>query len=85
MNIQKMLRVIRRHTLEVIRVLVNYRKVKRQLKKIALHLESTLARPPICDGAYPEKLLTASPGNPVGVMKPGSHFLFVQPDKKSLE
>ena len=34
------------------------------------------------DRAYPEMLSTASPGNPVGITKPISLLLFVQPDKK---
>ena len=37
------------------------------------------------DRAYPEMLSTASPGNPVGITKPISLLLFVQPDKKFLE
>ena len=51
------------------RVLVTYRKGQKQLKIIAKHPESTLARPPIYDPAYAEKLSTASPVNPVGVIK----------------
>ena len=43
-----------------------------------------MARPLIYNGAQPEKLLTASPRNPVGAMKLSS-ILFVQPNKKSSE
>ena len=89
MNIQKMLRVIRRHTVEaifeVMGVVENYRKGQKQLKRLAQHLKSTLARPGNYDRAYFEKLSNASPSNPVGVMKPDSLLLFVQPDRKSLE
>ena len=89
MNKEEMLRAIRTHTLEailqVMRVAVNYCKGPKQLKKKALHLKSTLARPPIYDEAYPEKHRTASPGNPVGVTKPSLILFFVQQDKKSLE
>ena len=67
------------------KVLVTYRKGQKQLKKIAKHPESTLGRPPIYDRAYPEKLSTASPGNPVGITKPSSFSLFVQQNNKSLE
>ena len=67
------------------RVVVNYRKGQKQLKKIVLHLKSTLARPPIYDRAYPQKLSTTSPGNPVGITKPSSILLIVQPIEKSLE
>ena len=84
-----MLRVIRSHTLEailqVMRVAVNYRRGQKQSKKIALHLKSTLATPPIYDQAYLEKLATASPSNPVGITKPSLLLLFLQLDKKSLE
>ena len=57
------------------------------LKKIPLHLhlKSTVARPPICDRAYPELLSAVAPGNPVGITKPRQLFLFVQPGKKFLE
>ena len=86
MNIQDMLRVTRRHTLEVIfqvmRLVVNYRKGRKQLKN-ALYLESSMDRPPIYNRLYLEKPLTASPGNPVGATKSSSHLLFVQPVKKS--
>ena len=75
MNTQEVLRVFRRHTGEAIfqamRIVVNYRKGQKQLKKITLHLESTLARPPIYDRASNEKLSTASPNKSVGVKKPG--------------
>ena len=64
MNNEQMMKIIRRHTFEatfqVMRVAVNYRKGQKQLKLIALHLKSTLARPTIYNRAYPEKLLTAS-------------------------
>ena len=46
---------------------------------------STLARPPIYDRAYPEKIWSASPWNPVGVRKPSLLLLFVQQVKKSLD
>ena len=88
MNNQEMLRVIGRPTLEVnlqiMRVVVNYRKGQKQLKKIPPHLTSTLARPPTNDRACPEIISTASPDNPLGVTKPSSLLLFVQPEK-SLE
>ena len=90
MNNEEMLMVDRRHTLEaifqVMRVAVNYRKRQKQIDIIiALYLKSTLSRPPIYDEACPEKLWTASPGNPVGLTKPSLILLFVQPDKKTLE
>ena len=89
MNNEKMLKVINRRTLEailqVMRVAVNYRKRQKQLEKNALHLRSTLARHSIYDRAYPEKLCTVSPGNPVGVTNLSLILLFVKPDKKSLE
>ena len=88
MNTQEMLRVIRRHTreaiLDVMRIVVNYREGQKQWEKIALHLKSTLARPPIQDRAYTTKPLTASPGNSVVVTKTSSLIFFVQPDKMSL-
>ena len=46
---------------------------------------STLARPPIHNQVYPEKLSTASPGKPAGITKPILLILFVQQDKNSLE
>ena len=59
-NNEELLTVIRRHTLEAIfhlkTVVVNYRKGQKQLKRIALHLKSTLARPSI----YLERLSTSS-------------------------
>ena len=55
------------------------------MKKTALHLKTTLARAPIYDRAHPEKLWSASPGNPVGAPQHSLSLLFVQPDKKSLE
>ena len=67
------------------RAVVNYRKGQKQLKKIALHLKSSLARPPIYDRLCPEKPSTASPGNPVGTKKLGSFLLLVQQDEKSSE
>ena len=80
-----MLKVNRRHTLEaifqVMRVAVNYRKGQKQLTKIALQLKSTLARPTIYDGAYPENLRTASLGNPLRLTNSSLFLLFVQPDK----
>ena len=88
MGTQEMLKVIRRNILEAflqVMSVVNYRKGQKQLKIFALHLKSTLARPPIYDGAYPEMLSTASAGNPVGIMKPTSYLLFVQLAKKSME
>ena len=89
MGTQKMLRIIGNHTIQaipqVMRVVVNYRKGQKQLKKNVIHLKSTLARPPIYDRAYPEMLSTASPGNPVGITKPSSFLLFVQADKKFSE
>ena len=67
------------------RVVLNYREGQKQFKKIILHPKSTLARPPPHDRAQPEILSTASPGNPVSIMKPSSLLLFVQLDKKFLE
>ena len=88
MTNEEMLRVIRRHTLDtifqVMRVAVNHRKGPKELNIIVLYLKSTLARAPIYDGAYPEKLWTAPPGNSVGVTK-HSLSLIVQLEKKSLE
>ena len=53
--------------------------------KMLHNLKSTLARPPIYDRTYPDKLSAAPSGNPVGVTKPSSFPLFVQPNKSSLE
>ena len=76
-----------RHTLDsifqVLRVVLNYRKGQKQLKKLLLHPKSTSARPPIYDRAKPEKLSTASPGNPMSITRPSSFVLCVQPDQKS--
>ena len=70
MNNEGMLRVISRHTQESVfqamRVLVTCAK---STEKIAKHPEYTLARQQFYDLAYPGKLSTASPGNPVGVIK----------------
>ena len=52
------------------------------LKLIALHLNSTLTRPPIYKEAYTEKHETASPGNSVGVTELSLILSFVQLDKK---
>ena len=85
MNNEETLRVIRKHALEaifqVMRVVTNYRKGQKQFKKIAKHLKNTSARPPIYEREYPEKLSTASLSDSVGVTKPTSLLLFVQPDK----
>ena len=54
-------------------------------KKIALHLKTTLAAPPIYDRVYTRMLSTASPGNPVGITKLSSLLFFVQPDQSFLE
>ena len=66
---QEVLRDFKRDTLEAnlqpMRLAVKYRKGQKQLKLIALYQKNTLARPPIYDEAYPEKLCTASPGSPV--------------------
>ena len=82
-------RVIGRHTLDtisqVMTVAVKHRKGQKQLGTTALHLKSTLARQPIHNRAYPEKLSTASPDTPISVRKPSSLLLFVQTEKKSLE
>ena len=84
-----MLKVIRRHILEaifqVMRVGVSYHKGQKQLIKSALHLKSTLARPPIYNKTCPKKLSTASLGNPAGIKKPSLPLSFVQHDEKSLE
>ena len=66
------------------RVKVNLSQRTKIIEKIALHLKCTLARPPIYDRSYPEKLAT-DPGNPVAVKKPSLFLLLVQQDKKSLE
>ena len=87
MGSQEMLRFIRRHILEAIfQVMreVNCRKGQKQLKQIVLHLKST-PWPPIYDRAYPALLSTASAGNPVGIAKPSSLILFVQPHKNFLK
>ena len=88
MSTQEMLRVIGTHILEatsqVMRVVVNYRKGQKQLK-IAIHMKSTLARPPIYNRAYPEKLSTSSPSISVVFMKTSLLLLLVEPDKKFLE
>ena len=88
-NNDEMLRFSRRRRLEAIfhlmRVAVNDRKGQNQLKKNTLHLERTLARPPLYDRAYPRKLWTAFPGNPVGVTRPSLISLFKQLDKTTLE
>ena len=57
----------------------------KQLRKIVLHLKITLARPNIHDRALPEMLSPAFPCNPVGITKPSSILLFLQPDKKFME
>ena len=54
-------------------------------EKKALQLKSTLARPRIYDGRYPEELWTASPGNSLGVMRPSLILMFLQSDRKILE
>ena len=66
----------------MMRVAVKNRKRQKQSKIIALHLKSALAKPATYDGEYTGKLETASPDNPVGVMKPSLFLLF---DKRSLE
>ena len=55
------------------------------LLKIDLHLNSTSARSPMYDRAYPEKHLIASPSKPVRLTKRSSVLLFVQPDEMLLE
>ena len=65
-------------------VVVNYRKAQKLDKKCSTS-KSTVARPPIYDRAQPEMLSTASPGNPVSIMKPSSLLLFMQPEEKFLE
>ena len=55
------------------------------MKKIVLHLNSTLARQHIYGRAYRGMLSTGSPGDPVGITKLSALFLFVQPDKMFLE
>ena len=88
-NTEHMLRNFIRHTLavssQVKRVAVVHPTGQEQLKTIALHLESFLTRPSICDRGYPEKLSTASAGKPVCVTKPSSLLLFVEHDKKPSE
>ena len=84
----QILRVIGRHTLveafsQVMRVALNC-KGQKHLKKTAVHLNSTLARPRIYGRAYSEKLSAFSPGNPVVVTKPVLLLLLVEQDKKSV-
>ena len=64
---------------------VIYCERQKELKKIVLHLKSTLARPPFHDEAYHLKPSTASPGIPASVMKPSLLLFFVQSDEKKLE
>ena len=88
-NNENMPRVIRRQPLEatflVMRVEISCREGQKQFKILALHLKRTFNRPTIYNGAYPEKMWIALPGNPMGVTKPSLIILFVQPDKKTLE
>ena len=81
MNNEEMLRSSRRHTIEaniqVIKVAVNDRKVQKKNEKTDLNPKTTLARPPIEDGAYHGKLSAASPGNSVGVTKPSLHSFII--------
>ena len=51
----------------------------------ALHLNSTLARMPFYDRAYPEKHWSVSPGIPVVLMKRSLSLIFVPLDEKSSE
>ena len=85
MNNEEKLRVSRRQTLQaisqVMRVVVNPRKGQKQLKKLAIHLKRTLARQPIYDQAYREKLSTSSPSKLVVFMQPSFLLLFKQPEK----
>ena len=67
------------------RVAVNYRKEQKRLKKIALHLMSTLARPPIYNRAYPKKRAAASPGNAKDVSRPSLLLLLGKQNEKFLE
>ena len=73
MATEEMLRIFRRHTvvaiLEVMSVIINYRKWHIQLKKILLLLKNTLARPPIYHRTYPEMPSVASPGSLVDITK----------------
>ena len=55
------------------------------IEKKLIYTWSTLATPPIYNQAYPEKLATASPGNPTGVTKTSLLLLFVQQHEKCLE
>ena len=50
-----------------------------------LYTKSTLPTPPTYNRAYPGKLATASPGNPMDFTKPISLLLFVQQYEWSLE
>ena len=73
MGTQKMLRVITRHTLEAIfQVMEATVKLSQRAKTIEKN-------------CHPEKLATASPGNPMDVTKPNLLSLFVQQDEKCLE
>ena len=87
MNTQDILMVDRWHTLEaffqVTRVVVNYREGQKFKKKPTS--EDYIARTTTYDRAYPEKLATSPPGEPVGVTEPSLIRLFVQQDKKSLK
>ena len=69
------------------RVVVFYRKEQKRLKKFALQLKRTLARPHSHDRAYIGKLSTASPGKPVDVMKLVQFYLWTseKKTKKNLE
>ena len=85
-NKEEILKIFRRHTLEaffqVMRVAVNYCKRQKQVKIIALHPNNTVSRAPKYGGTYPKKLLTASPGNPVGFTRQSSFSFFVKIGEK---
>ena len=88
MKTEQMLRSVSRHkieaTLQMMGFVVNYRNRQKQLNKVVLHLKTALAKPPIHDQAYPEKLSIDSPVNLLGVTQPNLLLLFLQQDKKSL-
>ena len=78
MGTQEMLRVITRHTLEVIFQVMEAavklsRRAKTIEKKIALQLEY-FGHTTYLQRAHPDKLATASPGNPMQFMKPSLLF-----------
>ena len=89
MGTQERLRNNSRHILEAIfrlmRVVVNYRTGKKQLKKNCSTTKEYLGQTTYIFISTDRMLFSASPSNPVRISKPSSLLLFVQPDKKFLE